>query len=460
MAKITFIGAANTVTGSKHLLEAAGKKILLDSGLFQGIKKLREKNWQPLPVDEKDIDAVVCSHAHIDHTGYFPKLVKNGFKGKIYATPPTCDMVKLLLLDSARLQEEEANYANKKKSSKHIPALPLYTEEDARSCLSRFVPIEYETPFTLFPGIDVKFREAGHILGSSMPELELEEKGVRKTLLFTGDLGRIHTPILQDPAKIRKADFLIMESTYGDRLHDNPDRKGSLAKVILETIRRDGVLVIPAFAVERTQEILYITHLLKQHRDIPDVPIYVDSPMAIGITKIFSKYSGLFDEEAREIVANPSYMSKVKFCETVKESKEINSHPAPMIIISASGMATGGRVLHHLMHRLGDKKNTILLIGYQAEGTRGRLLQQGVKTLKIYGDQYAVKAKIATLDGFSSHADYNEMLDWMRHFKQPPEKTFLVHGEPKAQTELKTRIEDGYGWNVRIPRELETVELF
>jgi metallo-beta-lactamase family protein len=462
MATITFMGANQTVTGSKHLLSTEKYRLLIDCGLYQGLKELRLKNWDPLPVPERSIDSIALTHAHIDHTGYLPRIVKNGYQGKIYGTPPTCDLTAIMLPDSGRLQQEEAKFANKKGTSKHSPALPLYDEEDARAVLPHLSPIPYEKPLHLAEGLDIIFRPSGHILGSSLIEAFIQEGEKKITVLFTGDLGRLRTPILQDPAIIKKADYLVLESTYGDRLHSADEKAESLGKVVLETLRKGGILLIPAFAVERTQEIIYILNVLKISKDIPDVPIYIDSPMAVSVSKIFSKYRDIFDEEARNMLKSGTDIldsAHIHYCETVDQSKDLNSQSRPMIILSASGMATGGRILHHLKHRLPEPRNTVLLVGYQALGTRGRSLQEGASTIRIFGENVPVKARIASIDGFSSHADYNEILAWLGNFTEAPKKVFLVHGEPSAQRNLADLIGRKLGWEIEIPEYIHKAEL-
>ncbi|MDQ7823577.1 MAG: MBL fold metallo-hydrolase [Candidatus Eremiobacteraeota bacterium] len=462
MAKITFLGAAQTVTGSKHLLSLTGHRVMVDCGLYQGLKPLRMRNWEPFPLPPDSIDAIVLTHAHIDHCGFLPRLALQGFRGKVFATPATCDITKIMLPDSGRLQEEEARYANKEGVTKHSPALPLYTEEDAKRCLALLSPVPYDRPFLPFAGLELAFREAGHILGSAMVEARFTEEGKATTVVFSGDLGRLSAPILRDPATIKEADFLVLESTYGDRLHTDIDRKQALAGAIVNTLKRRGVVLIPSFAVERTQELLYILHILKAHRDIPNVPVYVDSPMAVSVTKIFSRYRDLYDSEANELIkAGEDIMgaTTIKFCQSVEESKKLNSLQGPMIILSASGMATGGRILHHLKTRLGDARNTVLLVGYQAVGTRGRRLQEGEKSIKIFGEKVDVKAEVASIDGFSSHADYGEIMSWLSGFTRAPKKVFLVHGEEASLEGLKKTITEKLGWEVHVPAYQEEVAL-
>jgi metallo-beta-lactamase family protein len=462
MATITFMGADATVTGSKHLLSTENYRLLIDCGLYQGLKELRLKNWDPLPVPERSINAIALTHAHIDHTGYLPRIVKSGYTGKIYGTPPTCDLVSIMLPDSGRLQEEEAKFANKKGTSRHSPAMPLYSEQDARAVLPMLSPVPYDESLHLAPGIDITCRPAGHILGSSMIEAMIQDENGKLKVVFSGDLGRLHTPMLTDPSIIREADYLVLESTYGDRLHSPVDRKESLGKVVIEALKRGGILLIPAFAVERTQELIYILNLLKISRDIPDVPIYIDSPMAVSVSRLFSKYRDIFDEEASALLKSGTDIldsAHINYCETVDQSKELNLQNRPMIILSASGMATGGRILHHLRHRLPDPRNTVLLVGYQAIGTRGRSLQEGAKEIRIFGENVPVKAHIASIDGFSSHADYNEILDWLGNFTKAPRKIFLVHGEPAAQQNLSSLISQKLGWVVEIPEYIHTATL-
>jgi len=462
MATLKFLGADRTVTGSKHLIISGDSRILIDCGLYQGLKALRLMNWEPFPVSGRDLSSIIFTHAHIDHTGYLPCMVKAGFSGPVHATPPTCDLAKIMLPDSGRLQEEEARYANKKGVSKHKPALPLYTEEDAEKSLPLLSPVSYDKPFEISDGVDIVFRQAGHILGSALVQMTIKEGGAAKKVLFTGDLGRLGTPILPDPAIVEDADYIVLESTYGNRLHGNTDRKAALCAVVRESLKKGGVLVIPAFAVERTQELLYILYLLNANNDIPRAPVYIDSPMAVKVTSLFSKYRDIYDEEAKELLKSDEHILdsiNMHFCRAVDESKELNNRKGPMIIISASGMATGGRVLHHLMKRLPEKNNTVLLVGYQAAGTRGRSLQDGAGKLRIFGENVPVNAHVATLDGFSSHADYSEIIAWLEKCRFAPKKVFLVHGEPDAQKSLQGKLEAKFGWEIHAPVYGEEVDL-
>lgn len=459
MATITFLGAAGTVTGSRFLLEHDGKRVLVDCGLFQGRKELRQRNWDRWPIEPKSIDAVVLTHAHIDHTGGLPRLVRDGFRGPVYCTGGTKDLSGIMLPDSARIQEEEARYANKRGYSKHTPALPLYEEQDAFAALRLFESFGYERPRTIVPGISLEFRRAGHILGSAICAFELA--GSNQRVVFTGDLGRYNAPILRDPQKVERATTLIAESTYGDREHGEHDPLQSLADAVNETVKRGGVLVVPAFAVGRTQDILYRLGILERERRIPELPVFVDSPMACDATPLYLAHSHEHDFEMRAILDegfSPLRTAGTRFVTSSKESKTINSFRGPGVIISASGMATGGRVLHHLKHRLGDERSSVLFVGYQSEGTRGRRLLEGEKEIRLLGEVIEVRAKILNISGFSAHADWHEMLKWMDGFEAPPKQTLLVHGEAGALEALRQKVA-ARGWPVAVPRHLETVEL-
>lgn len=459
MASIQFLGAAGTVTGSKFLLEHDGKQVLVDCGLFQGTKDLRVRNWAPTPLDEKKLNAVVLTHAHIDHTGGLPRLVAQGYRGPVYATGGTRDLCGLLLPDSARIQEEEARYANKEGYSKHHPALPLYTEVDAKRALEQFETFGYNRAREIVPGILLTFVPAGHILGSAICVFDLTS--TKQRVVFSGDLGRYNAPILRDPVAVESATTLIAESTYGDRSHQETKPMDLLAEVVNDTVKRGGVLVIPAFAVGRTQEILYHLDNLERAKRIPELPVFVDSPMACDATPIYLAHSADHDLDMKQLVIDgktPLSTRHTRFVVAASESKQLNSFRGPGIIISASGMATGGRILHHLKHRVGDPKNTIVFVGYQSVGTRGRRMLDGETTVRIHGQEFPVRAKLTQISGFSAHADWSEMLRWMDGFTTPPKQVLLVHGEDKALEALKGRVV-AKGWPTYIPKHLERVEL-
>ncbi|MCC5015146.1 MULTISPECIES: MBL fold metallo-hydrolase RNA specificity domain-containing protein [unclassified Legionella] len=448
--QLTFLGATGTVTGSKYLLEVENKKILVDCGLFQGLKDLRLRNWNPLPFQPSSLDAVVITHAHIDHSGYLPLLVKNGFTGPIYATKATKELCAILLPDSGYLQEEDAKRANKYGYSKHHPALPLYTQEDALESLKQFEVVDYNKLYPLLNDCGFSWHRAGHILGSSF--IQVENQGIK--VLFSGDMGRLHDPIMKPAEIIRDANYLILESTYGDRLHDKTNPEDDIAAIVNKTIKRGGSILIPAFAVGRAQNILYYLYQLKKKKQIPDLPIFLDSPMAIDATEILLNNR---DEHqfTREECLNVCRIAT--YVRTVDESIALNHHPMPKIIISASGMMTGGRVLHHLKAIAPDHRNTILMTGFQAAGTRGEKLLHHAQTIKVHGQMIPINAQIAVLNNASAHADYKEILTWLRHFKSPPKKVFLTHGEPQASVALKQHITDELGWHCDIPNYLDKV---
>jgi metallo-beta-lactamase family protein len=457
---VQFLGAAGTVTGSKHLVSFDGRKILLDCGLFQGLKDLRQRNWAAPPFDPAALDAVVLSHAHIDHSGYLPLLVRSGFAGPVYCTPATADLLGVLLRDSAHLQERQAQHANYFGYSKHSPALPLYTVDDAEATLRLLEPRSFDQEVAVRDGVSVTFRTAGHILGSATVDLALDGREPRR-LVFSGDLGRWGRPILKDPAPVRRADCLLMESTYGDRRHP-PEVDDHLARVVRESAERGGALVVPAFAVGRTQELLWWLRQLEDEGRIPVLPVYVDSPMAIDVTDMYLRHTTEHDLDMRrlkEAGVNPLQPDQFRLAKTPEQSKALNDLRGPVIIVSASGMATGGRVLYHLKHRAGDRRTTVLLVGFQAAGTRGRLLQEGAEEIKLYGAEVRVRARIETLDGLSAHADQEELLRWLSGFYEPPKATYLVHGEPKAATTLKEEIRKRLGREARVAEDGQSVGL-
>lgn len=450
--KLTFLGATGTVTGSKYLLEAGSSRILLDCGLFQGFKQLRLRNRAPLMTDPKQIDAVILSHAHIDHSGYLPLLIKNGFAGKVYCTPGTRDLCAIMLPDSGHLQEEEAEYANKHGYSKHHPALPLYTKKDGEQALTRFAPVAFEQEIDLGDGLSFKLSPAGHILGAALVTVKNRDR----TLVFSGDLGRPQDLIMYPPAVVHRADYLILESTYGNRRHEAVDPQVELADIINRTVARRGVLLIPAFAVGRAQSLLYRIHLLKASGAIGDIPVFLNSPMAASATRVLQRHCG----DHRLTPEQCTAMGDVaRVIANTEESVWLTGQPGPSIIISASGMATGGRVLHHLKALAPDKRNTVLFVGFQAGGTRGAAMLAGAEAIKIHGEYVPVRAEVAILNNLSAHADYAETLGWLRHFQAPPRRTFLVHGEPTAVDALRLRIEEQLRWRTYIPDYQECVEL-
>jgi len=455
MPSLTFLGAARTVTGSKYLLEVDGHRILIDCGLFQGLKELRLRNWAALPIPPETIDAVVLTHAHIDHSGWLPRLAGQGFHGPIYCTGGTADLCKLVLPDAAHLQEEDAKFANLRGFSKHSPALPLYTEADAAKALSLFKPQPFNKTISIVNGIDIQFINAGHLLGSSYVFLRRRDmSGAR--ILFGGDLGRYSRPILPDPSPGLDADVLLVESTYGDRLHPAEDDGETLARIIKETIARRGKVIIPAFAIGRVEELLYWIFKLEDQGRLEKLPIYVDSPMAI---KGLEYYNTRTDELDKEIVAMRPKLPRFTSVNSGKDSKALVENDTPAVIIASSGMATGGRVVHHLFSGLPDPRNTVLFVGFQAAGTRGRQLQDGAQYVKIFGQHVPVHARIEKLEAMSSHADSGEIIRWLRTFPRAPKTTYLVHGEVVAQDALKVRITKELGWNVEIPNHGQKVDL-
>lgn len=463
-AKLSFFGATGTVTGSRHMLEIDDKKMLIDCGLFQGLKKTRIRNWEPFPIPPADLDIILLTHAHIDHSGYIPRFCKEGFSGKIYCTHATHELSKIMLMDSGHLQEEDAKWANKKHFSKHTPAMPLYTQQDAEKSLKQFESFHYGEDIHITDNVRVKFKDAGHILGSSFVDIKIKEDNKTKKIFFSGDLGSPLRPILHDPVQAYEVDYLILESTYGDRLHtdSHSSRDQELARVINDSVKRGGMLIIPSFAVERSQELLYYIRVLEQKNEIPSVPVYLDSPMAINSTKVFEKMTSLYDFQAKlELLDNKKILSpkQITYTKDVNDSKALADVKGPAIIISASGMLQGGRILHHLQQRLSKPENTVLFVGYQAEGTRGRSLLEGKKEVKIHGQKISVNAKIENISGFSGHADYNEIIAWLMGFNRPPKKTFIVHGEPDASKALSEKIKSKFGWDTVIPEFEQSFEL-
>ncbi|HXQ27485.1 MAG TPA: MBL fold metallo-hydrolase [Candidatus Acidoferrales bacterium] len=463
MAKITFLGAAGTVTGSKYLLEAEGKRLLVDCGLFEGSKELKQRNWDRLPIDPGTIDWVLLTHAHIDHTGYLPRLVQSGFRGPIYANAATHELCALLLPDSAHIQVEDAQYAAKKGYSAHKPPLPLYTVAESQAALQQFRMIPRAEPFTISPQFSVRPHDAGHILGSTWLELTITENGKQTLVVFSGDVGRYDQPILKDPESPTRADFLLCESTYGDRDHPAGSVVDELADIVNATAKRGGAVVIPAFAVGRTQLLMYYLRELEEQQRIPHLPVFVDSPMAINVTGLYMSHHEDHDAEfsQQEAAGNhdPLNCHEVHMTRTVEDSKKINDVVSPCIIISASGMITGGRIKHHLAQRLPDSRSTVLLVGFQAEGSGGRALLDGAKYLRIHHEQIPVRAKIIEIGQLSAHAGKSELLRWLSGFQAPPKQTFLVHGEPSGLNGLRDAIAAQYHWPVTIPSYQQSVDL-
>lgn len=447
--ELLFLGATKTVTGSKYLINFGGQNILLDCGLFQGLKELRLRNWAKFPVSIQNIDAIVLTHAHIDHTGYLPLLVKNGYNRAIYTTAGTKELCEILLPDSGHLQEEEANYANRHNYSKHHPALPLYTKEDALKVMKYMKVRPYNAPFTPLENIHTTFLPAGHIIGASM--VKFQYKG--KSLTFMGDLGRPNDLIMKPPVFLNETDFLVIESTYGNRLHEKTDPRDLLADIINKTIKKGGSLIIPAFAVGRAQSLSYYITSLKRDKRIPNIPVFLDSPMSINATNIFYNHP----DEHRLSPLECNLMSEgITFTQTPQDSKNLDTDKISKIIISASGMATGGRVLHHIKYFAPDSRNTILFAGYQADGTRGDRMLKGEPTIKLLGEIIPVRAEVVNLTNVSAHADYEEMLDWLSHLKREPQKIFLTHGSEEAALHLKEKIHEKFGWrNCIIPSYMD-----
>ena len=461
MPTLTFLGAAGTVTGSKYLVEANGKRLLVDCGLFQGEKELRERNWAPLPVKPSTFDWVVLTHAHIDHTGYLPRILRDGFRGPIYANQATVELSRILLADSAHLQEEDARYAAQKGFSRHSPPLPLYTVEEAQQAIARLKQIPRSEPFRISQEFSVRGFDAGHIIGSSSLELTITENGRNTTVVFSGDIGRYAQPILNDPRTPPRADVLLCEATYGDRDHPGGSVLDDLAAVVNRVIKRGGSVVIPAFAVGRTQTLLYLLNQLHAAGRIPSVPTYVDSPMAVNATQLYLSHVEDHDDEYHRIekqTGDPLDMHHVHMARSVEESKAINKVQS-CLILSASGMATGGRVVHHLEQRLPDERNAVLLAGFQAVGSRGRALADGATTLRMYGDSVDVRAEIVQMHQLSAHAGQSELMRWLGGFQTPPRQTYLTHGEPPGLTALQSLIHEQKNWPVEIARYGQTVDL-
>jgi metallo-beta-lactamase family protein len=462
MAKLTFLGAAGSVTGSKYLVEAAGKRLLIDCGIFQGLRELTERNYKPLSIDPKTFDYVALTHAHLDHTGWLPVLVKAGYGGPIFANPATMDLTALLLKDSAHLQEEDALHPQKEVSGRP-EHLPMYTSEDVDPVLRLMKPMPRLGEFEIDSLYRIVSYDAGHILGSTSLELTISENGTKKVVVFSGDIGRYDQPILNDPqTPPSAADVLICESTYGDREHPGGDPALQLADIVNRVMHRNGSIIIPAFAIGRTQTFMYYLRQLEMENKIPRLPVYVDSPMALSATDLYLKYTEDHDLEFTKIDAHgqgdPLYVREFHLTRTTEESKAINNVHTPCIIVSASGMVAGGRVLHHLAHRLPDGRNAVILAGFQAQGTRGRALQEGAKALRLFGQDVPVNAEIIQMSQLSAHAGRSELLRWMGGLPVPPKQTYLTHGEPAAAQSLQKAITAKYSWKASVARYLDTVE--
>ncbi len=467
MAKITFYGGVGTVTGSKYLVEHGDKRVLVDCGLFQGLRELRERNWEDPPFDVNALDAVVITHAHIDHTGYLPRVVKLGFSGPVFTSRATADLLKILLPDSGRLQEEEADYRNRHQLTSHAPALPLYDEGDARSALKLLRPVPNNgEPVHICDGVKASFMVAGHIMGASLVLLEIEgakADGSAVRFLFSGDLGHYDQPIVRDPTPPPACDYLMVESTYGDRLHGDVSGEDQMARIINEAVKRGGPILIPAFAVGRTQEVLYLLRELEEQERIPVLPVAVDSPMAAQSTQVYNRWNEEHDEEYASIIAQKRHPLRTRSMSTAStrdESKRLNDMKGPRIIISASGMLTGGRVLHHAMRVLPDPRATIIFVGYQAAGTTGRRVQDGESEVKIMKNWVPVKCHVEKVEGFSAHADWKAVLRWLQPLETDPPKTvFTTHGEPESAEAMAGHIRERFGWNVIVPQYEQSMEL-
>ena len=463
MATLQFLGATQTVTGSKYVLEVGGSRAIIDCGLFQGFKELRRRNWEPLPINPASLGWALLTHAHIDHTGYLPRLVKDGFTGPVYATKGTADLLKIMLPDSGRIQEEDAEYANRKGYSKHQPALPLYTEEDAYRALKQVHPVAYEEEVRLSKFLSARFFSVGHILGSSFIKVAVSESQHDPfTIIFSGDVGRYDEPILNDPSVADEADYLLVESTYGNRSHDHESAKDRLTAIINDTAGRGGKIIIPAFAVGRTQLLIYYLRELEDEGRIPVLPVHVDSPMGSEATRLYLRHKEDHDfdmQRVENLKRNPLATRNFSLVQGRGGSKALDQEKGAAIIISASGMATGGRVLHHLGKWLPDPASTVVFVGYQAAGTRGRRLQNGEKEIKIHGQFVPVRAHIESIGSLSAHADAGELMRWLGGFKRPPRTTFIVHGEEDSANALRERIEKELGWHAVVPTYKEVVEL-
>jgi len=459
MPSLTFLGAARTVTGSKYLLEIGGRRLLIDCGLFQGLKELRLRNWGPLPIPGDSISAVVLTHAHVDHSGYLPRLIQQGFTGRVFCTAGTADLCRIVLPDAGRLAEEDAREANRHGYTRHKPALPLFTEADAVRALGHLQPFGYERAAPLLPGVEAEFINAGHLLGSGFAVLTVDGPP-RLRIVFSGDLGRYDRPILPDPSPVSSADVLVVESTYGDKVHEADDQGEHLAVIVRETAQRGGKVIIPAFAIGRVEEVIYWLKKLEERRAIPVLPVYLDSPMSVEALQQYSARCYELDPDVRPGHGEVSAFCtrRFRFVSSAQQSMELASTKMPAIVISSSGMATGGRVLSHLAAGLPDARNTVLFTGYQAAGTRGRDLLEGARSIKIRGRMVPVAARIEQIQSMSAHADQGEILRWLSNFERPPRVTYLVHGEPAAMDALRDLVRARLNWTVETPEYLQTVQ--
>ncbi|MDP2932106.1 MAG: MBL fold metallo-hydrolase [Chloroflexota bacterium] len=460
--RLTFLGATQNVTGSRYLLEASGTRLLVDCGLHQE-RELRGRDWSPFPIPPQSLDAVLLTHAHLDHCGLLPKLVREGFRGPIHCTSATAEIAEIMLMDAAKLQEEDVEF----KKRRHLregrkapyPEVPLYTVDDVKACLPQFSPVRYEEAVEIGKGIQATFHDAGHVLGSAMIKVRVGRNGSERTIVFSGDIGRGDKPMLHDPARFTEADYMVVESTYGDReLEPTGDMAGALANVINDTVKAGGNIVIPSFALERAQDLLYYLNQLLLQKRVPHLMVFVDSPMAIAVTGVFEHHPELFDEEMVKLMRqgeSPFEFVGLKLVSTPEESKAISGITQPVIIIAGSGMCTGGRIKHHLVANISRPESTILFVGYQAVGTLGRLIVDGAKTVRILGEQYPVKARIVQLNGFSAHADRDQLLDWVSSLQRPPRRIFITHGEGDASENFARLLRARTGWETAVPEYQE-----
>ncbi|MBN2456187.1 MAG: MBL fold metallo-hydrolase [Sedimentisphaerales bacterium] len=464
--KLRFLGAARNVTGSRHLLEVNGSRILIDCGLYQE-RQFKSRNWDPFPVSVKSIDAVLLTHAHLDHCGLLPKLVREGFGGKIYCTAATAEIARIILLDSAKIQEEDAEYKRKRHKREGrkgpYPEIPLYTVEDAQKCFPHLAIVKYGQQIEIAGNVEATFYDAGHVLGSSFIKIKASNNGQQRTILFSGDIGRPDRPIVRDPAVVEDADYILVESTYGDRVHQGPkDTEQTIAKVINDTKQAGGNIVVPSFALERAQELLYYVNELLIKKQIPPLMVFLDSPMASSITKVFQQHPELFDEEMADLVRNhlsPFKFAGLKMVENTEESKAINQIKGTVMIIAGSGMCTGGRIKHHLINNIERPQSSVMFVGYQASGTLGRIIVDGAKEVRIHGQNYKVQAKVIRVNGFSAHADKNELLNWLTKSKKRPRKLFVVHGESDSAVAFGEFVKGKTGWDVAVPQYQDEVIL-